>query len=55
VFYTNLTFDGENMHNHMKGVDMEITPKVWFAITGLRQVEKGALDDFNKTQFYKLV
>jgi len=36
---------------------MEITPKVWFAITGLRhegqQVEKGAIDDFNKTQFYK--
>jgi len=36
VFYTNLTIDGDNMNSHMKGVDIEITPKVWFAVTGLR-------------------
>jgi len=34
VFYINLTIDGENMSSHVKGIDMEITPKVWFAITG---------------------
>jgi len=57
VFYSNLTFDGENLSTHVKGIDMEITPKVWFAITYLRyeghQIERGALDDFNKTFFYK--
>jgi len=57
VFYTNLTIDGENMNSHVKGVDIEITPKVWFAVTGLRyegqRIERGALYDFNKTVFYK--
>jgi len=57
VFYTNLTIDGENMNSHVKGVDIEITPKVWFAVAGLRyegqQIEKRVLDDFNKTVFYK--
>jgi len=59
MFYTNLIFDGQNMCTHVKGVDMLITPKEWFAITGLRhegqQIERKALDleDFNKTQFFK--
>jgi len=57
VFYTNLTFDGKNMNSHVKGVDMVITPKEWFAITRLRhegqQIKRKAWEDFNKTQFYK--
>ena len=36
VLYTNLIFDGQNMCTHVKGVDMLITPKEWFAITILR-------------------
>jgi len=35
VFYTNLQFDGQNMCTYVKGVDMLITPREWFAITGL--------------------
>ena len=57
VFYTNRQFDGQNICTHLKGVDMLITPKEWFAITGLRhegqQIERKALEDFNKTQFFK--
>jgi len=41
----------------VKGVNMLITPKEWFAITGLRhegqKIERKALEDFNKTQFFK--
>jgi len=36
VFYTILIFYGEKMYIHVKGVDMEITPKVGFAIIRLR-------------------
>jgi len=54
VFYTNLTFDGKNMSNHVKGVNMLITPKEWFAITRVRhegqQIERKALEDFKKTK-----
>jgi len=57
VFYTNLMFDGKNMSSHVKGVDMLITPKEWFSITGLRHeghlIERIALEDFSKTQFFK--
>jgi len=35
VFYKNLLIDGENMYSNVKGVDMEITPFVGTAITGL--------------------
>jgi len=45
------------MNSHVKGVDNEITPNIWFAVTGLsyegQQIERGALDDFNKIAFYK--
>ena len=57
VFYTNLQFVGQNMSPHVKGVDMLITPKEWFDITGLRhegqKIERKALENFNKTQFFK--
>ena len=36
VFYTNLLIDGENLYSHVKGVDMEITPDVWTAVTCLK-------------------
>jgi len=58
-FYTNLTFKGEKMSSHVKGVDMEITLVVWTPFTGLRysgaKVSKentSALEDFNKMQYY---
>ena len=35
VFYTNLQFVGNNLVSHVKGVEMEITHDVWYAITGL--------------------
>jgi len=46
VFYTNLQFNGNNLCSHVKGVDIEITHKVWTAITrlkytGLRQYRSG--------------
>jgi len=45
------------MWSHVKGVDMEISTKVWFAITGLNyeglKVEQGAIEEFNKTQFHR--
>jgi len=59
VFYTNLPVDGENVYSHVKGVDMEITPTVWTAITGLKylgvRINKGKIsfvEDFNKIQYY---
>ena len=45
VFYTNLFVNGENMYSHVKGMDMEVTPVVWTAITRLKffgaRVSKG--------------
>jgi len=59
VFYTNLTFEGENISSHVKGVEMEITPDVWTNVTSFKYTEakvgKGnnsALEDFNKMQYY---
>jgi len=59
VFYTNLLIDDENMHSHVKGVDMEIAPTVWIAITGLKYTELrikkgniGEVEDFNKMKYY---
>ena len=59
VLYTNLLIDDENMYSHVKGVDMEITPTVWKAITGLKysgiRINKGnigVVEDFNKIQIY---
>jgi len=60
VFYTNLKFEGNNLVSHVKGVDMEITPDVWAAVTKLKyvglRINKGKLrvmEDFNKVQYYK--
>jgi len=60
VFYTNLHIDGENLCSHVKGVDMEINPDVWTAITGLKYVglkinkgNIGVVEDFNKMQYYR--
>jgi len=52
VFYIDLAFDGENIWSHVKGVDMEISPKVWFVVAGLKykglKVSKGVMEEFNK-------
>ena len=60
VFYTNLQFVGNNLVSHVKGVEMEITHDVWFAITGLKYAglrlnkgNVGVVEEFNKIQFYK--
>ena len=60
VFYTNLSFDGDSLVSHVKGVDMIITNKVWSAVTGLKssglRINRGNLEvveNFNKIQFYK--
>ena len=60
VFYTNLQIVGDNICSHVKEVDMEITPKVWTAIAGLKyaglKINKGnigVVEEFNKMQFYK--
>jgi len=36
VFYTNLSFEGEHISSHVKGVDMEIIPAIWTTVTGLK-------------------
>ena len=36
VFYTNLTFDGDSLVSHVKGVDMVITNEVLSAVIGLK-------------------
>ena len=38
VFYTNLHVVGDNLCSHVKGIDTEITPEVWSAIAGLKDV-----------------
>jgi len=60
VFYTKLQFNGDNLLSHVKGVDLEITNEVWTVVTGLKfsglRINKGnigAVDKFNKMQFYK--
>jgi len=60
VFYTNLQIVGDTINYHVKGVDMEITPEVWTAITGLKfdglRINKGnigVVEEFNKMQFYR--
>jgi len=60
VFYTNLSFDGDSLVSHVKGVDMIITSEVWSVVTGLKsfglRINRGNLEvmeDFNKIQFYK--
>ena len=60
VFYTNLQIVGDNLCTHVKGIDMEITPKVWSAVAGLKYVglrinkgNIGVVDKFNKMQFYR--
>jgi len=60
VFYSNLKFVDKNLIFHVKGVDMEITHKVWTAITGLKyarlRINKGnigVVEDFNKIQYYR--
>jgi len=58
VFYTNLSFDGDSLVSHVKGVDMIITSEVWSVVTGLKSFglrinrgNLGVLEDFNKIQF----
>jgi len=60
VFYTNLHIDDENLCSHVKGVDMEITPNVWTAVTGLKYVglrinkgNIGVVEEFNNMQYYR--
>jgi len=60
VFYTNIQFNGDDLHSHAKGVYIEITHDVWTTISGLKytglRVKKGNLgvvEEFNKMQFYK--
>jgi len=60
VFYINLSFDGDSLVSHVKGVDMIITSEVWVVVTGLKSSglrinrgNLGAVEDFNKIQFYK--
>jgi len=60
VFYTNLNFDGDSLVSHVEGVDMIVTSEVWSAVTRLKSSglrinrgNLGAVEDFNKIQFYK--
>jgi len=60
VFYTNLSFDGNSLVSHVKGVDMIITNEVWSTMIGLKssglRINRGNLgvvENFNKIQFYK--
>jgi len=60
VFYTNLKIVDNTITSHVKEVDMEITTKVWTAITGLKPVglrinkgNIGVVEEFNKMQFYR--
>jgi len=62
VFYTNLHIDGENLCSHVKGIDMEITPDVWTALTGLKYAglrinhgNIGVVEEFNKMQYYNFI
>jgi len=55
VIYSNLNFDGDSLVSHVKGIDMIITTKVWFVVTGLKssglRINRGNLgvvEDFNK-------
>lgn len=59
LFYTNFSFEGENMSLHVKGVDMEITPSVLNVVPRLKyprvKFGKGnirAIEDFNKRHYY---
>ena len=52
--FTNLSFDGDGMYYHVKGVDMTINDEVWLVVAGLRNDGKSVckgntygLDDFN--------
>lgn len=42
VFFTNLTFEGDSMWNHVKGVHMEI-PFVWTAMTRFKLLWEDSL------------
>jgi len=60
VFYTNLSFDGDSLVSHVKGVDMIITNEVWSVVIGLNSYglrinrgNLGVVEDLNKIQFYK--
>jgi len=60
VFYTILQIVGDNLCTHVKGIDMEITPKVWSPVVALKYVglivNKGnirVVEEFNKMQFYR--
>jgi len=48
VLYTNLQIVGDTISSHVKGLDMEITPKVWTAVAGLKydglRINKGTLE-----------
>jgi len=60
VFYTNLQIVCDILCTHVKGIDMEITPKVWSTVAGLKYVRLrinkwniGVVEEFNKMQFYR--
>jgi len=60
VFYTNLHMVGDNLCSHVKGINMEITPKVCFVVAGLKysrlRINKGnigVVEEFNKMQYYR--
>ena len=60
IFYINLQIVGDTISSHVKGVDMEITPKVWTTVARLKfdglRINKGnigVVKDFNKMQFYR--
>jgi len=59
-FYTKLHIVGDNLCSHVKGNEMEITPKVWSIVTGLKYVglrinkgNIGVVEEFNKMQYYR--
>ena len=60
VFFTNLNVKGDKFESRVKGVIMDITPKVWETVTGLKRdrlkLGKGTiegLEDYNKGTFYR--
>jgi len=60
VFYINLTLDGRNLDQYVKGIKLTISHEVWNNIAGVKysglKVSKGTttgIQEFNKIQFYK--
>jgi len=59
MFFTNLQLKNDILKSCVKGVEIEISKKVWNDVVGLKQrrvqvrkVETGIVEEFNKVQYY---